>query len=269
MEISNLMKDKIIEYLNSGKRFDNRKFDEFRNLEIETNVSKNAEGSCRVKLGDTEVLAGVKMDVATPYTDHEKEGTLITTVELLPMASDRFELGPPRIEAIETARIIDRGIRESGFVDFEKLCIKEGEKVWGICLDIYPMNYDGNLYDAAFIAAVCALLTAKMPKYDEKIEKVKYGELTTKNVPTTDKIPVMITFYKVGKNIIVDPRLEELDACNSRLSMALTRDKKDFNINAMQKGEEGELTEKDLNTIFGLVKDKADELLKKIEKATK
>jgi exosome complex component RRP42 len=269
MEISNLMKERIIEYLKEGRRFDNRKFDEYRDLTIETNISKNAEGSCRVKLGDTEVLAGVKMDAAVPYTDHENEGTLITTVELLPLASDRFEMGPPKIESIEVARIVDRGIRESGFVDFEKLCIKEGEKVWGIYLDIYPINYDGNLIDASFIASVVALLTAKMPKYDEKKERVKFGEFTEKNVPLSDKIPVMITSWKIGNKIIVDPKLEEEDSCNARLSMALTRDKKGFNVKAMQKGEEGVLTEKDLDIIFDLTKEKAEELLKKIEKAVK
>jgi exosome complex component RRP42 len=185
------------------------------------------------------------------------------------MASDRFEMGPPKIEAIEVARIVDRGVRESDFIDFEKLCIKEGEKVWGICLDIYPLNYDGNLIDASFIAGVCAILTAKMPKYDEETEKVKYGELTTKNVPTSDKIPVMMTFYKIGDKIVVDPKLEEVDACNSRLSIALTKEKKEWNINAMQKGEEGVLTEKDMNTILDLAKEKAEELIKKIEKAVK
>ena len=270
MEISNLMKDRIIEYLNEGKRFDSRKFDEYREIIIEPNVSKNAEGSCRVKLGDTEVIAGVKIDVTEPYTDHEDEGTLITTVELLPLASDRFESGPPKIEAIEVARIVDRGIRESKFIDFKKLCIKKGEKVYGVFLDIYPINYDGNLIDASFIASVVALLTAKMPKYDEKTEKIKYGELTKDPIPLSDKIPIMITFWKVGENIIIDPKLEEEDASDARLSVALTKDKKEFNkINALQKGGEGVLTEKDLNNIFDLAKNKAEEILEKIQKAVK
>ncbi|MEM3405802.1 MAG: exosome complex protein Rrp42 [Candidatus Pacearchaeota archaeon] len=269
MEISNLMKEKIIEYLNTGKRFDGRKFDEYRNIEIETNVSKNAEGSSRVKLGNTEVIVGVKIDVSEPYTDNEDEGTLITSAELIPLASDRFELGPPRIEAVELARIIDRGIRESKFIDFKKLCIKKGEKVYCVFLDIYPINYDGNLIDASFIASVCALLTAKMPKYDEEKEKIKYGELTNKNVPLSDKIPVMITSWKIENNIIIDPTLEEEDASNLRLSIAVTKEKKEFKINAIQKGGEGTLTEKDLDNIFNLVKEKAEEILKKIEKAIK
>ena len=37
---------------------------------------------------------------------------------------NNFDIGRPGIEAIELARVIDRGIRESGFIDFKKLCIK-------------------------------------------------------------------------------------------------------------------------------------------------
>ena len=84
MEVSNLTKRRIHDYLAEGKRFDARKLEDYRDLIIETGISKNAEGSARVKLGNTEVLAGVKLDVTEPYTDHEDEGTLITTFELLP-----------------------------------------------------------------------------------------------------------------------------------------------------------------------------------------
>ena len=104
MDISNLTKNRIRDYLKEGKRFDSRDLLELRELKIETGVVNNAEGSARVKLGKTDVIAGVKMNVSEPYTDSEESGTLVTTVELLPLASDKFEAGPPRIEAIEMAR---------------------------------------------------------------------------------------------------------------------------------------------------------------------
>ena len=124
METPNLTKHRIREYLLNGKRFDGRKFDEFREIKIETGVSKKAEGSARVKIGNTEVIVGVKMDIGEPYPDSQEEGNLMVTAELTPMSSDRFESGPPRIEAIELARVIDRGIRESKMVDFKKKTLK-------------------------------------------------------------------------------------------------------------------------------------------------
>ena len=269
-DVSNLNKKRIQESLEGGKRFDSRKLEEHRELIIETGISKNAEGSARVKFGDTEVVAGVKVETAEPYTDHEDEGTLITTAELMPLSSDRFDYGPPRIEAIELARIVDRGIRESGFVDFKKLCIKEGEKVYAILLDIYSINDAGNLLDASCLAAVAALLTAKMPKYDEKKEAIKYGEFTNKSLPLTAKVPLTTTFHKIGDKIFVDPISEEEGTSEARISVALTRkDKKEILINAVQKGGEKTFTEEQVGNIIDMAVEKFKELESIVNKQVK
>ena len=145
--------ERIKQYLSNGKRFDGRKLDEFREIIIEKEISKNAEGSVRVNIGKTEVLVGVKMDIGAPYPDSPESGNLMVTAELLPLSSPRYESGPPKFPAIEIGRVIDRGIRESKFIELDKLCIKEGEKVWNIFIDIYSINDDGNLIDAAGIGA--------------------------------------------------------------------------------------------------------------------
>jgi len=268
METSNLTKRRIQEFLDQDKRFDNRSLLQFRDIKIETGVSKNAEGSARIKMGNTEVIAGVKIDVTEPYTDREDEGTLITTCELLPLSSPKYEVGPPRINAIEIARIVDRGIRESGFIDFKKLCIKKGEKVYGIFLDIYSINDGGNLIDASCLASVMALKNAKMPKYDSKKEVIKYGELTSKSLPLTESVPLTVTFHKIGEKILVDPVSEEEDASEARLSMAITRGKKkDLVINALQKGGEKPFTEQEIFKIIDLSIEKFKELEKIVSKA--
>jgi len=128
---SHIDREFIADLLRKGERLDGRAYNEYRELEIEANVvPAKAEGSALVRLGDTSVVAGVKVLVGEPYPDSPDKGNMMVTAELLPLSSPNFDYGPPKIEAIEMARIIDRGIRESGFIDFEKLCIKEGEKVW-------------------------------------------------------------------------------------------------------------------------------------------
>lgn len=246
METSNITRRRITEYLSEGKRFDSRKLLEYRNIEVESPVSNKAEGSAFVRIGKTEVAAGVKLGVSEPYTDSEDSGTLVTTVELSPLASERFELGPPKIEAIELARIVDRGIRESGFIDFNKLCIKSGEKVWTVFVDIYPLNDDGNLIDASSLAAVAALQNAVMPKYDEKTERVKFGEWTNKKLPLTEHMPLTLTLHKISRSIILDPCREEEDAQEARVSFAISPRGKDCMINAMQKGNESALTQDEI-----------------------
>ena len=257
METSKITGERIAEYLKQGKRFDGRKPEEFRKIEIETGVSKKAEGSARVKIGKTEVIVGVKMDVMEPYPDSADRGNLIVSAELLPLSSERFESGPPRFPAIEIARLADRAIRESKFIQMEKLCIKEGEKVWAIYIDIYSLNDDGNLMDAAEIGAVAALKTARMPKYDEETERVVYGEFTDKKIPLQKEPPIMITAYKIGDSWIVDPTLEEEDISQVKVSIGATPE---GIISSIQKGEASEISIEEFEDVIELT----EEIRKKV-----
>ena len=265
IETSPLTAERIREYFNEGKRFDGRKLDEFREISIETGVSKNAEGSARVRIGKTEVLVGIKMDVSEPYPDSQDKGNLMVNSELLPLSSPRFESGPPHFESIELARVIDRGIRESKFIELEKLCIKEGEKVWTVFIDIYSINDDGNLLDAAGIGAIAALKSARIPKYNEETGKTQFGEWTNKNIPLSKEIPISITVHKVGNSLILDPSKEEEDISETRITVASC----DGIIHSMQKGNPKELTVEEFNNMLDLIEKAEREIAKKIEKSLK
>lgn len=244
--------------LNQGFRMDERKLDEYRKVKVELNVSKNAEGSARITLGETVVVAGVKLDVGEPFPDKPDEGSIIVSSELSPLSSPDFELGPPNAQSIELARVVDRGIRECKAIDFKKLCIKKGEKVWIVFIDLYSVNDDGNLQDAAFLAAIAALKNAKFPKLKE--DKVVYGELTDKKVPLV-KEPIECTIIKVNGKLIVDPNIKEEKSLSSRLTVAVT---KEGNVCAMQKGGDKGLDVEDINKIVDLAIKKTKELRKLI-----
>src|SRR3990167_6803795 len=170
-------------------RLDGRHLNTYRDITIETGVSsKSAEGSAIATIGATRVVAGVKLEVATPYPDRPDEGTIMVNAELIPLSSPDFESGPPSIDSIELSRVVDRGIRESKCLDFKKLCIKPREKMWIVIIDIYPLNNDGNLFDAAFLAAMAALRDTKFPGYDEEKGMVDYKEKTKKGLPLA-KLP--------------------------------------------------------------------------------
>lgn len=216
--------------LQAGKRLDERAFDEYRPIEIVTDISHNAEGSARVKLGKTEVAVGVKAIVGEPYPDNPNEGTISVTTEFLPIASPEFEFGPPSSESIETARVVDRGIRESKAIDFTKLCIKEGEKSWIVFLDIYTLNQDGNLFDSSSIGCLKSLLEAKLPKLDANMKIIPHEY--DKKIELT-RHPLLTTFVKIENNVLVDPTLVEEKASSARFSVAVTED--DY-LTAFQKG---------------------------------
>lgn len=230
--ISRIDREFIAELLGKGERLDGRGFNEYRDIEIEANVvPAKAEGSALVRLGDTSVVAGVKVLVGEPYPDSPDEGVTMVSAEMSPIASPLFELGPPKEDAIELARIVDRGVRESGTVDSKGLCIEEGKKVYMVFADLYPLEYDGNLIDASSIAANVALLTTKFPemKLEEK-ELVATGEILS--LPVTN-VAIEHTVVKIDEHLIMDPVLKEEFVQDCRLTMAV--DEKN-NFTALQKG---------------------------------
>ena len=265
METSKITGNRIKQYLASGKRFDGRKPEEFRDIQIEIGVSKNAEGSAKVKLGNTEVLVGVKMGVGEPYPDSPDKGNLMVTAELLPLSSPRYENGPPKFPAIELGRVLDRCIRESKFIDVSKLCIKEGEKVWTVFIDVYSINDDGNLLDAAGLGILAALKSAKIPKYDEKEDKVLFGELTDTNLPLSKDVPISLTTHKIGDNFIVDPTKEEEDVSETRVTIGSSNG----SLSSMQKGEEHALSTEEFEKILEMNNQVYKDVFKKIEKFIK
>ncbi len=266
MPLPNIQKQEIINYLKEGKRLDGRGVADYRDVEIKIRISKKAEGSCSVKMGETEVYCGIKMGVSAPYPDGPEEGTMMVSAELGPLASEDFEMGPPRINSIELARIIDRGIRESGFIDFKKLCIKEGEKVWTVFIDLYPINDDGNLLDAAGLAALIALGQAKMPVYDEETDKIDF-ETHKGDLPLNkDVMSFNTTFFKIGDNFIIDPTSEEELASDFRISIAVGSDKGKPRITAIQKGESVALSQEDFEKVLELVEKNFKAMFPKIEK---
>jgi exosome complex component RRP42 len=253
-----MTKEHILKYLAKGMRYDGRKDDEYREVKVEYGVSHAAEGSARVRIGETVVIAGVKLALETPYPDTPAQGNLMINAELTPLSSPLFESGPPSEQGVETARVIDRGIRESKAIDLTKLCVKEGEQVWSVAVDVVTVNDAGNIMDAAALAATAALKNAVLPAVVDG--KVDYTKKTKEKVPL-QQTPIEVTVIKIGDHIIADPLPEEEAALDARLTVAFND--KDI-ICAMQKGGEVPLSIKEIGAMVDLAQAKAKELRKKL-----
>lgn len=247
--IATLKKDYIYNLMIKGKRQDGRGFKDFRDIKLETNVIIKAEGSAKVTLGETQVLVGVKLQTGTPFPDSQDEGVIITNLELNPIASPEFEPGPPKEEAIEMARVVDRGIRESGAIDVKKLCITHGESVWIVFIDVHILNDDGNLIDASCLAAIAALLTTTVPNEQQGIGP---------NAPLAMKeLPVGITLTKIGSKLMVDPSLDEEKVCDTKVTIVSSSD---GSVAGMQKMGNAPFTEAEILEAIDIAREKAAEL---------
>ena len=243
--------------LEKDMREDGRKLDEYRPIKIQYGVSaKSAEGSAKVCIGETEVIAGVKMDIGKPFPDTPNEGVLMVNAELTPLSSPEFQLGPPDIESIEISRVVDRAIRESKAIDFGKLCIKKGEEVWMVFVDIYPLNDAGNLFDAASLAAIAAIKDAKFPEVVKG--KVNYKK-HAKGLPLKGT-PISCTIGMIGNKILVDPTNEEEKELDARLTIGIMGNK----ICSLQKGGEKPLSIEETEKIIDLALKKVKGLEKKL-----
>jgi len=240
--IDQLKKNQILELLKEGKRIDGRALDEVRELTIDVGVIPKAEGSARVRLGDTEVVAGVKVQPERPFPDTGDKGMLICTAEILPIAHPTAETGPPQPNVVELARVTDRGIRESGMLDMKQLVLEKDKSVIGVFCDNAVTDHDGNLFDACSYASTAAINSCKIPKYemqDEKPVKIE-GEFTQ---PPLTTLPVSVTMAKIGDYIIVDPNFDESSIMDARITITTNSD---GNVVALQKGGHDGFTQDDL-----------------------
>ncbi|MDE1858260.1 MAG: exosome complex protein Rrp42 [Thaumarchaeota archaeon] len=232
-----IRKAQMVQMLAVGKRMDDRGLDQHRELKIETGVIPKANGSARVFLGNTQVIAGVKIATGIPFPDTPDKGILMVNAEILPLSSPYAEPGPPSEDAIELARVVDRGIRESKMVDLGKLNLVSGKTVIAVFVDCNIMNVDGNLFDATSYAVVAALRTATMKKYVVKDDK---AVATDQMVPVpVEKTPVSVTFARIGDRVVVDPNTEEEASMDMRITIT-TED--GGNVCASQKGEADSIT---------------------------
>lgn len=245
--VSSVKRDYIADLARQNKRTDGRTLDQLREVSVETGLIKTAQGSALVKIGNTQVLAGVKVEKGEPFPDTPESGVLMVNAELRPIAAPTFELGPPNENSIELARVVDRGIRESESIALDKLSITSGEEVWMVYIDLHAIDHDGNLLDASSLAAIAALWSIKKPEVEG---------WTLDEFPIRKK-PIAVTVVKIGDKLMVDPSLDEENVMDARLTITTTED---GSICAMQKGGTGYLTVEEIKAAYELARAKAAEL---------
>jgi len=250
-----IMRNKIYDLLLQDKRIDGRGPKDLRPISIQTNLLAKAEASALVKMGDTKIMTGIKVEVGSPFPDRPDEGIFTVNAELLPLASTTFEPGPPDERGVELARVVDRSLREGRVLDLKRLCLIEGEKVYALFIDIYVLDYDGNYFDPSLLSALAALATLKIPKYEVVNGKVeKTGEYFQ---PELTSLPISVMIGIIGERFLVDPQIEEEKVLD--VSLIITTDEKG-NIVSIQKNSPGSIPVKLIDDIVDTAFEKTGEI---------
>jgi exosome complex component RRP42 len=254
--IANIQRRRILDQLRQDKRIDGRGLLDYRPIQVNPGVIGKASGSAWVSIGKTQVLVGVKVETGTPYPDKPDAGVLTVNAELVPIASPSFEPGPPNEDSVELARVVDRGLRESQAVDLSKLCVTPGKLVFIVFVDIYILDHDGNLFDAAALAAIAALMNTTLRGYTVTDEgTIEYTDATSP-LPLQN-IPVEVTMVKIGDKLLLDPTIEEEALIDTQITIATGQNQE---VCAIQKSQVGTFTLDEVHQAMEIATNKADEI---------
>uniref|UniRef100_A0A1A7WM61 Exosome complex component RRP45 n=1 Tax=Iconisemion striatum TaxID=60296 RepID=A0A1A7WM61_9TELE len=222
--LSNCERDFLLRAIEEKKRLDGRQTYDYRKLKITFGTDY---GCCFVDLGQTRVMAQVSCELVTPKENRPTEGILFFNIELSPMASPSFEQGRQSELSVKLNRQLERCLRNSKCIDTESLCVVSGEKVWQVRVDVHTLNNDGNLMDAASVAAITALCHFRRPDV-----AIQGEEVTVFSPEERDPIPLSVyhmpisvsfAFFQQGTFLLVDPCEREERVMDGLLMIAMNK----------------------------------------------
>lgn len=134
----------------------NRKIDELREIEIQTDINRYAEGSCLIYCGNTQVICTATVEEKVPqFVKGSGEGWVTAEYNMLPRATDKRvvrDREKTNSRSLEIQRLIGRSLRAA--VDMKKL----GERQ--IIVDCDVIQADGGTRCASITGGFVAMYSA-------------------------------------------------------------------------------------------------------------
>ncbi|KAL3669095.1 hypothetical protein V7S43_005479 [Phytophthora oleae] len=212
--------------LENKVRPDSRTIEATRAVQLQTDVIHTAASSSLVKLGKTSVLTAIKLAVGTPAVATPDQGEIAIQVHLSPLCSNRFTVGRPSEEAQSIGSQLNRIIVGSRVVEMESLSIVKGQSAWKLMVDVYCVDHDGNVLDAALTSIMAALKTLKLPttsvnEADNVVSIVTDGDVTPLQV---EHGAYATSFAVVDGVVLIDPTSDEEDLASAVFSLSYSTD---------------------------------------------
>ena len=204
-------------------RPDHRTQSQYREIKI-SRLTQSFNSPINVCLGKTQIFSQINSKLVTPKIDRPSEGIIsfqVDTHHLKPMADFNSSNEALNEFRISISTILEKCLKESHALDTNILCIIPGKIVYKIIIEINIIKNDGNIFDAAIIAALCSWLSFKIPFFRVKNNELYYDNFINL---TTIHMPICITFgvfEKKDENVefIVDNTLEEESIMKGNISI--------------------------------------------------
>lgn len=217
-------------------RCDGRRRLTYRPIRVETGVIAQANGSARVRIGGTDVIASVKAELGRPNPSQPDKGKVSINIDCSATAAPIFQgkggeaLSTELAVALRQCLLGGKSGAGAG-IDLSSLSIVERKVCWDLYIDGLVVSSDGNLLDALGAAIKAALSNTGIPK----VNVIAVDATSADDQPEVDvsdeeflqfdtsAIPAIITLTKVGKHYIVDATEEEESQMSSAISISINR----------------------------------------------
>ncbi|XP_058182388.1 uncharacterized protein LOC131300515 [Rhododendron vialii] len=221
-------------HLQESIRPDARPLGKARDTSVALGAVASADGSALAKIGCTTMLAAIKMEVMTPTTESADEGCIAIDFHMPPICSPIVRPGRPAEAAPVISKQLSDTILSSGMINLKELSLVSGKAAWMAYLDIYCLDADGALFDAALLSAVAAFSHLQIPvvslnddgrvvvvsnEEGEKLEKEPVNK--EKRKLKLSSIPFSLTCVLHKNYILADPTAEEESVMETLLTVVL------------------------------------------------
>ncbi|XP_061364435.1 uncharacterized protein LOC133307890 [Gastrolobium bilobum] len=221
-------------HLAESIRPDGRPLGKARDTSIFLGAVASANGSALTKIGSTTMLTAIKMEVMTPSLESPDEGCIAIDFHMPPICSPIVRPGRPAEASPVVSKQLSDTILSSGMIDLKELSLVNGKAAWMAYLDVYCLDADGALFDAALLSAVAALSHLQIPAVamndDGKIvlmseengqKQAQESVNKEKRKLTLRSIPLSLTCVLHKNYILADPTAEEESIMETLVTIVL------------------------------------------------
>ncbi|WFD34545.1 hypothetical protein MCUN1_001386 [Malassezia cuniculi] len=213
-------------HLEEHVREDGRGLLDPREATVATGVISQARGSALVRLGNgTMAIAAVNAHISEPQQVRPCEGYVVPSIDLSPIASPQYKIGPPGDDVQALTRRLQKFIDDTRVVPRESLEIAQGAAVWCLYVDVVFLSADGGLLDAAALAAVAALKNTTLPKatFDTDTRRCICDD--TKEPLKLTCLPIHTTFGVCDSTfLLADPSAFEESLLSAKIEIGIGLD---------------------------------------------
>lgn len=134
--LSDAEKTFILHGVEDNLRCDGRIRCDYRPMEIETGIVTHANGSCRLRLANTDVLVAVKSEIDIPPLENPDEGKITFFVDCSANAAPEFEGRGGEELAMEFSNTLESAYRSRQAFNLKNLCILPQQRCWKLYVDV-------------------------------------------------------------------------------------------------------------------------------------